>query len=1149
MSTAGVRLRSAGSDAVLLDCGSLERALDVLHRLTTAWESGVLDVDELVPAAETVLVRGGEARRPRALERRLPDLLAGGASAGERAGAVTETVIPVSYDGLDLAEVAEIAGMSVDQVIERHLAAQYTVAFTGFAPGFAYLSGGDPALRVPRRSTPRPRIDAGSVGLAGPFSAVYPRQSPGGWQLIGRTASSMWDLDREQPALLVPGNRVRFAPEREALRVIGDPTSDASRTTSAAASTGADGADPALEILDPGLQTLIQDRGRPGLAAMGVSASGAADRSALDAANKLVGNDGRAAVLELGVGEFSARAQSPVELAITGAPRAGSIDGEGATRAVPYGRVFEVAAGESFTLEAPSSGFRTVLAIRGGVEAPLALGSASRDTLAGLGPVPLGAGDTVHAGRWATAETAEPAPTRGRLPRPGKVTVLRVIPGPRDDWFAREDATGARRLWSQDWKVTPRSDRVGVRLSGAPLVRADDYAQQELPSEGLATGALQVPPDGQPVLFLADRPLTGGYPVIGVVCEDDLELAAQLPPDAKVRFVPVVPADLPENTDESEQPMSAPTDSQASARPLSTVLIANRGEIAVRVARAAREAGLRSVAVYADTDADALHVQVADDAYALYGETPGETYLDIAKLLEVAKRSGADAVHPGYGFLSESARFARAVQDAGLVWIGPDPATIELLGDKSRARALASEVGAPLVPGTNDPVKDADEAVAFADAHGLPVIIKAVHGGGGRGMRVVREREEIPEAYESAVREAVTAFGQGDCLVERFLDRPRHIEAQVLGDRHGRVVALGTRDCSLQRRNQKLVEEAPAPFLDPELRERIHQAAARICGAAGYVGAGTVEFLLGDDGTLSFLEVNTRLQVEHPVTEVVTGIDLVREQFRIAAGEPMRVPEQIPSFGHAIEFRINAEDPGLGYLPTPGLIERFDAPSGQGVRLDAGFAAGQIVPGTFDSLLGKLIVWGRDRDEALERSRRALSEFEISGVATVLPFDRYIVTAPAFVGSGDGFGVHTRWIEEECTATFEPAELAPAPGQPRLNRVPMEIDGRRVEVGLPDALLARLGAAAGAPGGAESAEDASAAGATDPGALLAPFSGTLSAWKAEDGATVAEGETVAIVEAMKMEVPVKAPRGGTLRQSAAAETNVAAKQVLGTVES
>lgn len=586
---------------------------------------------------------------------------------------------------------------------------------------------------------------------------------------------------------------------------------------------------------------------------------------------------------------------------------------------------------------------------------------------------------------------------------------------------------------------------------------------------------------------------------------------------------------------------------------LTKVLIANRGEIAVRVIRAAREAGLTSVAVYADADADALHVRLADEAYALHGVTPGETYLDIAKVLDAARRSGADAIHPGYGFLSEHAGFAAAVIAAGMTWIGPDPATIEALGDKARARTLAAEVGAPLAPGTPGPVVNADEVIAFADEFGLPLIIKAVHGGGGRGMRVVRDRAEIREAYESAVREAKLAFGQGDCLVERFLDRPRHIEAQVLGDRHGRIAVLGTRDCSLQRRNQKLVEEAPAPFLSDELRERIHQAAADICAAAAYVSAGTVEFLLGEDGTLSFLEVNTRLQVEHPVTEQVTGIDLVQEQFRIAVGEPMNVPDQVPSFGHAIEFRINAEDPGLGFLPTPGVVERFDVPGGQGVRIDSGVYTGYAVPGSFDSLLAKLIVWGRDREQALARARRALAEFQIEGVATVLPFARHVVTDPAFTAPAGSFGVHTRWIEEECLAEFEPAAAVAAPTAPHLTRMPLEIDGRLVEIGLPEALLSRLtgGSADGGHadwGGARvdsAGEQASVI--PNPNALLAPFAGTLTAWKVEAGTLVTEGDTVAVIEAMKMEVPVRAARSGTLQQSIEAGSSVLAGAEVGTI--
>ncbi|NHT75879.1 ATP-grasp domain-containing protein, partial [Rhizobiaceae bacterium CRRU44] len=436
------------------------------------------------------------------------------------------------------------------------------------------------------------------------------------------------------------------------------------------------------------------------------------------------------------------------------------------------------------------------------------------------------------------------------------------------------------------------------------------------------------------------------------------------------------------------------------------VLIANRGEIAVRIIRACRDYGVGSVAVYADCDIDALHVRLADEAYGLDGDRPADSYLDIDKLIAIAKRSGADAVHPGYGFLSERAEFARAVQEAGLIWIGPDPEVIEALGDKVQARRIATSVGAPLVAGSDGPVETAAEVIAFADAHGLPVAIKAAHGGGGRGLKVAWKREEIADLYESAVREATAAFGRGECFLERFLDRPRHIEAQVLADRHGHVVVLGTRDCSLQRRNQKLVEEAPAPFLSDAQRDEIHQSAAKICKAAGYTGAGTVEFLLGVDGTISFLEVNTRLQVEHPVTEETTGIDLVVEQLRIADGLPLAFTEPPEPRGHSIEFRINAEDPGRGFLPTPGVITEFSPPSGPGIRLDSGVVTGSTVPGTFDSLTSKLIVTGANREQALARARRALAEFRIEGIATVLPFHRAAIDTADFRGDA-GFKVHT----------------------------------------------------------------------------------------------------------------------------------------------
>ena len=574
---------------------------------------------------------------------------------------------------------------------------------------------------------------------------------------------------------------------------------------------------------------------------------------------------------------------------------------------------------------------------------------------------------------------------------------------------------------------------------------------------------------------------------------------------------------------------------------ITKVLIANRGEIAVRIARACRDYGVRSVAVYADPDADALHVRAADEAWALQGSRPAETYLDIAKLIGLAHASGADAVHPGYGFLSERAEFARAVQDAGLTWIGPDPTTIEALGDKVAARKIALQVGAPLVVGTAEPVKSSAEVLAFAEEHGLPIAIKAAHGGGGRGLKVAWRSEEVAELYESAVREATAAFGRGECFLEQFLDRPRHIEAQVLADRHGNVVVVGTRDCSLQRRNQKLVEEAPAPFLSDEQRARIHQSARDICAAAGYVGAGTVEFLLSRDGQISFLEVNTRLQVEHPVTEETAGIDLVIEQLRIADGLPLSFTETPPVRGHSFEFRINAEDPGRGYLPTPGLITRFEAPSGPGVRVDTGVTGGSMVPGSFDSLMAKLIVTGATRQQALARARRALQEFTIEGVASVLPFHRAVVNDPAFHGE-EGLGVHTRWIETEMSTHFEAVDRPDTSENMTLLRTFIEIDGKRVRLGLPSNLaLQQAGANLGAPAAPEPVAIAA------PGDVPAPLSGSLVAWKKDDGDTVAAGEIIAVMEAMKMETSVHAPYAGTLECLAKAGETVASGQLVGRI--
>ncbi|MBO0851090.1 MAG: acetyl/propionyl/methylcrotonyl-CoA carboxylase subunit alpha, partial [Pseudonocardia sp.] len=560
----------------------------------------------------------------------------------------------------------------------------------------------------------------------------------------------------------------------------------------------------------------------------------------------------------------------------------------------------------------------------------------------------------------------------------------------------------------------------------------------------------------------------------------------------------------------------------------------NRGEIAVRVIRACRDAGLSSVAVYADPDRDAPFVRLADEAFALGGNTAAESYLDIEKVLGAAKRSGADGVHPGYGFLSENADFAQAVIDAGLTWIGPTPQAIRDLGDKVTARHIAMRAGAPLVPGTKDPVSGAEEVEAFADEHGLPVAIKAAFGGGGRGMKVVRERKEIAEAYESAVREAVAAFGRGECFVERYLDRPRHVEAQVLADTHGNVIVVGTRDCSLQRRFQKLVEEAPAPFLSDEQRATIHSAAKAICKEAGYHGAGTVEFLVSQDGLISFLEVNTRLQVEHPVSEETSGLDLVREQFRIAEGERLNVTEDPQPRGHSIEFRINGEDAGRNFLPAPGTVTSISYPAGPGVRVDAGVEDGSVIGGQFDSLLAKLIVTGSDRAQALERSRRALAEFTIEGLATVLDFHRIVVEDPAFAAlDADGFTVHTRWIETEWQNTVPPftggGDDAQEDAAPRRSVV-VEVGGRRLEVSLPGD-LALGGGGAGAAGERKAPRKrggAKGGAAVSGDAVTAPMQGTIIKVAVSDGDTVSAGDLVVVLEAMKMENPVTAHKSGTV---------------------
>lgn len=565
---------------------------------------------------------------------------------------------------------------------------------------------------------------------------------------------------------------------------------------------------------------------------------------------------------------------------------------------------------------------------------------------------------------------------------------------------------------------------------------------------------------------------------------------------------------------------------------ITKVLIANRGEIAVRIIRAAKDAGIGSVAVYAEPDANAPFVGLADEAFALGGSTSAESYLDFDKVLDAAKKSGADAIHPGYGFLSENADFARAVIDAGFIWIGPSPDAIADLGDKVTARHIAEKADAPMAPGTKDPVADATEVEAFADEHGLPIAIKAAFGGGGRGMKVAYEREEVAELFESATREATAAFGRGECFVERYLDRARHVEAQVLADQHGNVIVVGTRDCSLQRRFQKLVEEAPAPFLTDKQRAEIHESSKRICREAGYYGAGTVEFLVGSDGLISFLEVNTRLQVEHPVTEVTTGIDLVREQFRIAEGQKLRFTEDPQPVGHAFEFRINGEDPGANFMPAPGTVATYSEPAGPGIRVDSGVRQGTVIGGQFDSMLAKLIVHAENRDEALARSRRALDEFVVDGMPTVIPFHRAIIDDPAFAAAdAEGFTVYTKWIEEEWTNDLpafsgEHVEPDAEPDLP-LQKYVVEIDGRRIEVALPGSLT--IGGGGEAPKKkAKKRRGGSSKSAVSGDAVTAPMQGTVIKVAVEEGQEVSEGDVIVVLEAMKMENPVKAHKSGTV---------------------
>lgn len=560
-------------------------------------------------------------------------------------------------------------------------------------------------------------------------------------------------------------------------------------------------------------------------------------------------------------------------------------------------------------------------------------------------------------------------------------------------------------------------------------------------------------------------------------------------------------------------------------RRIQKLLIANRGEIAVRIIRAAHDNGIPTVAIYSDGDRNAPHSLMADEAHSLVGVTAQDTYLNIEKIIRIAKKTGADAIHPGYGFLAENAEFARAVIDSEIIWVGPDPEAIEILGDKISARQIAEKVGAPLAPGTKQPVKDASEVLDFVSQHGLPVAIKAAYGGGGRGIKVAREGDDVAELFESATREATQAFGRGECFVEKYLDKPRHVETQCLADKHGNVVVISTRDCSVQRRHQKLVEEAPAPFITEQQSQQLYEASKNILKQAAYSGAGTCEFLIGADGTISFLEVNTRLQVEHPVSEEVTGIDLVREQLRIAEGGKLDYPD--PSIkGHSIEFRINGEDPGRDFMPTPGKIQSIQQPSGPGIRFDSGVKSGDSVSGNFDSMLAKLIVTGENREQALQRARRALDEIQVHGIPTVIPFHRLLVNEPKFTAEGSEFGVFTRWVETEWDNQIEPwSGIAEVDEPDTLREVSLEVDGQLVSVSVPTRMLGE-GANYGKPPRRKQSQQQTSHSGIKGNTVFAPMQSNVVKVAVSNGDHVNDGDLLLVLEAMKMEQPVTAHRAG-----------------------
>lgn len=946
-------------------------------------------VREVVPAARTVLVRFDPLLTDcGALSAAVRGLTDADVSVERAAKNVT---VPVVYDGEDLQSVADLLGVSAQEIVARHAGHAWRAAFGGFAPGFTYLTGGDPIFDVPRRADPRLEVPAGAVGLAGTFSGVYPRQSSGGWQLIGTTDTPMWDEHRTPPALIQPGDIVHFTPVRDSIRSVEAPPPDHEASSPRHGING-------IRVDDPGMFSVFEDDGRHA-ATMGVTGSGASDPQAFHLANALVGNPAGTPAIETTGGGLRLTALGDVVLAVTGAPIGIVIHGtDGSRTAIGSQEPFLLAAGEQVTLGIPDHGWRDYIAMQGGFHVDRVLDSASADTLSSIGPKALQRGDTLASAHLPFASVGQPQPWPDDLPASGDLVELDVTLGPRDDWFT---AQGVADLLGEEWTVTMQSNRVGRDCTATVRWNAASSGETRQRRHGARRDR---DPGERPAGPVHARPARHRR-IPGHRRAHRTRPRARRPtPARRTHTIPRIPQGL------------------QGAVNMERVLIANRGEIAgAHHPRLPRQRDARP----SPSTPTPTRMRCSSGSPTRHTRCPAPRR---RRPISTSTRSSPSPEKrtptpstPATGSSPRTPTSPRPCSTPDSSGLGQARTPSASSATRSRRGRIAAEVGAPMAPGTIVPVHDPKEVVRFAKEHGLPIAIKAVHGGGGRGLKVVRRLEDVEEAFESATREAEVAFGNGDCFLERFLDRPRHVEVQILADTHGDVKAIGTRDCSLQRRNQKLIEEAPAPFLSDAITEHLKRTAVAICRKAGYVGAGTVEFLVADDGTMSFMEVNTRIQVEHPVTEMTTGIDLVAEQLRIADGGSIADLEP-QLHGHAIEFRINAEDPAHGFVPFPGHIDDLHVPSGPGIRFDTGIAVGTDIPDQFDSMLAKLVVYAPDRDACLRRARRALAELRIVGVPTVIPFDKAVLADPDFA-SPDHLGVYTRWIEESFLPRIDPSTL------------------------------------------------------------------------------------------------------------------------------